>query len=66
MNQYSLGGGSIPIVLVPRYELSLCHTSIKSDTWLSGNWCLCVWVVWLRDQEVRVSIITSVTYYFKR
>jgi hypothetical protein len=27
-----LGGGfSFPIVLVPRYKLSLCHTPIKPD-----------------------------------
>ena len=32
-NQYSLGGGFFfPIVLVPRYKLSLCHTPIKPDT----------------------------------
>ena len=32
MNQYSLGGGfPFPIVLVPRYKLSLCHTPIKCD-----------------------------------
>jgi hypothetical protein len=31
-NQYSLGGGfSFPIVLVPRYKLSLCHSPIKPD-----------------------------------
>ena len=31
-NQYSLGGGfPFPIVLVPRYKLSLCHTPIKPD-----------------------------------
>jgi len=31
-NQYSLGGGfPFPIVLVPRYKLSLCHTPIKRD-----------------------------------
>jgi len=31
-NQYSLGGGfPFPIVLVPRYKLSLCHTTIKPD-----------------------------------
>jgi hypothetical protein len=23
-------------------------------TWLSGNWCLCVWVAWPRDHEVRI------------
>ena len=32
-NQYSLGGGSpFPIVLVPRYKISLCHTPIKPDS----------------------------------
>jgi hypothetical protein len=31
MNQYSLGGGLFPIVLGSRYELSLCHTPIKSN-----------------------------------
>ena len=31
-NQYSLGGGfQFPIVLVPTYKLSLCHTPIKPD-----------------------------------
>ena len=31
-NQYSLGGGfSFPIVLVPGYKLSLCHTPIKPN-----------------------------------
>jgi len=31
-NQYSLGGGfSFPIVLMPRYKLSLCHTLIKPN-----------------------------------
>ena len=31
-NQYLLGGGFLfPIVLVPRYKLSLCHTPIKLD-----------------------------------
>jgi len=31
VNQYSSGGGSIPILSVPRYELFLCHTPIISD-----------------------------------
>ena len=33
INQYSLGGVFFlfPIVLVPRYKLSLCHTPIKPD-----------------------------------
>jgi hypothetical protein len=31
-NQYSLGGGfPFPIVLVPGYKLSLCHTPIKPN-----------------------------------
>lgn len=30
-NQYSLGGGSIPKMLVSRYELSLYHIPIKSN-----------------------------------
>jgi hypothetical protein len=31
-NQYSSGGGfPFPIVLVPGYKLSLCHTLIKPD-----------------------------------
>jgi hypothetical protein len=31
-NQYSLGGGFLfPIVLVPGYKLSLCHTPIKPN-----------------------------------
>ena len=32
MNQYSLGGGfPFPIVLLPWYKLSLCHSFIKPD-----------------------------------
>jgi len=32
MNQYSLGGiFPFPVVLVPRYKLSSCHTPIKLD-----------------------------------
>jgi hypothetical protein len=43
-------------VLVPRYKLSLCHTPIKPDLLgFQGNWCLCAWVAWPRDQEVRIN-----------
>jgi hypothetical protein len=38
-------GFPFPIVLVPRYKLSLCHTPIKPDLpGFSRKWCLCVWV----------------------
>ena len=33
------------IVLVPRYNLYLCHTPIKPDLLgILGIWCLCMWV----------------------
>jgi hypothetical protein len=48
-------GFPFPIMLVPRYKLSLCHTLIKSDLiGFSGIWYLCVWVVWPRDHEVYI------------
>jgi hypothetical protein len=50
-NQYSLGGGfPFPIVLVPRYKLSLCHTPIKSD--LLGFPRIDVFVCGLRDHVI--------------
>jgi len=38
-------------------------------TWLSGNWCLCVWVAWPRDHEVRInylikSILNNLPIYY--
>jgi hypothetical protein len=48
-------GFPFPIVLVPRYKLSLCHTPIKLDLLsFPGNWCLYVWVAWPRDHEVHI------------
>ena len=48
-------GFPFPIVLVPRYKLSLCHTPIKVDLLgFSGNWCLYMWVAWLRYHEVHI------------
>jgi len=50
-NQYSLGGGfPFPIVLVPRYKLSLCHTPIKPD--LLGFPGIGVFVWGLRDHVI--------------
>jgi len=50
-NQYSLGGGfSFPIVLVPRYKLSLCHPPIKPD--LLGFPGIGVFACWLRDHVI--------------
>jgi len=52
-NQYSLGGGSpFPIVLVPRYKISLCHTPIKPDS--LGFPGIRVFACGLRDHEVRI------------
>jgi len=52
-NQYSFGGGfPFPIVLVPRYKLSLCHTSNKPD--LLGFLGINVFACGLRDHEVRI------------
>ena len=54
VNQYSLGGGiPFPIVLVPRYKLSLCQTPIKSD--LLGFPGISVFACGLRDHEVRIN-----------
>jgi len=50
-NQYSLGWGfPFPIVLVPRYKLSLCHTPIKPD--LLGFSGICVFACGLRDHVI--------------
>jgi hypothetical protein len=50
-NQYSLGGGfPFPIVLVPRYKLSLCHTPIKPD--LLGFSKIGVFACGLRDHVI--------------
>jgi len=59
-NQYPLGGGfPFPIVLVPRYKLSLCHTSIKPD--LLGFSGIGVFACGLRDHVItRVSVSNSV------
>jgi hypothetical protein len=50
-NQYLLGGGFLfPIVLVPRYKLSLCHTPIKPD--LLGSPGIDVFASRLRDHVI--------------
>jgi len=50
-NQYLLGGGfSFPIVLVPRYKLSLCHPPIKPD--LLGFPGIDVFACGLRDHVI--------------
>jgi len=50
-NQYSLGGGfPFPIVLVPRYKLSLCRTPIKPD--LLGFPRIGVFAYGLRDYVI--------------
>jgi len=50
-NQFLLGGGfSFPIVLVPRYKLSLCHTPIKPD--LLGFPGIGVFTCALRDHVI--------------
>jgi hypothetical protein len=50
-NQYSWGGGfPFPIVLVPRYKLSLCHTPIKPD--LLGFPGIGVFACGLRDHVI--------------
>jgi len=50
-NQYSLGGGfPFPIVLMPRYKLSLYHTPIKPD--LLGFPGIDVFVCGLRDHVI--------------
>ena len=43
-------GSSFPIVLVPRYKLSLCHTPIKPD--LLGFPGIGVFVCGLRDHVI--------------
>jgi hypothetical protein len=47
MNQYLLDGGLFPIMLVSRYELSLCYTLIKFDlldfSGIDVFACLTVW-----------------------
>jgi hypothetical protein len=49
-NQYSLRGGfSFPIVLVPRYKLSLYHTPIKPD--LLGFPGIGIFACGLRDHQ---------------
>ena len=35
----------------------MSHSYQTWFTWLSGNWCLCVWVAWPCDHEVRIRII---------
>jgi hypothetical protein len=60
-NQYSLGGGfPFPIVLVPRYKLSLCHTPIKLD--LLGFPGICVFKCGLCDHVITrfVSKVNSI------
>jgi hypothetical protein len=50
-NQYSLGEGFLfPIVLVPKYKLSLCHSPIKPD--LFGFPGISVFASGLRDHVI--------------
>jgi hypothetical protein len=50
-NQYLLVGGfPFPIVLVPRYKLSLCHTPIIPD--LLGFLGIGVFACWLSDHVI--------------
>ena len=50
-NQYLLGGGfPFPVVLMPRYKLSLCHTLIKPD--LLGFSGIGVFACGLRDYVI--------------
>jgi len=54
-NQYSLGGGFLfPIVLVPRYKLSLCQTPIKPD--LLGFPGIDVFACGLRDHVIKIFV----------
>jgi len=46
-------GSPFPIVLVPRYKLSLCHTLIKPD--LLGFPGIGVFACGLRDHKVRIN-----------
>ena len=70
VNQYSLGGGfPFPIVLVPRYKLSLCHTPIKPD--LLGFPGIGVFTCGLRDHVITkfasylvLDVASSVKYVF--
>jgi len=43
-------GSPFPIVLVPRYKLSLCHTPIKSD--LLGFSGIGIFACWLHDHVI--------------
>jgi len=61
-NQYSLGGGfPFPIVLVPRYKLSLCHSPIKPN--LLGFLGIGVFACGLRDHEVRIKYVFPFLIY---
>jgi len=52
VNQYSLSGGfPFPIVLMPKYNLSLCHTPIKPDL-LGFSWIGVF--AWPHDHEFRI------------
>jgi len=60
-----VGGFLFPIVLVPRYKLSLCHTPIKPD--LLGFpeiWYPWVWVAWPHDHEVRTPPSSHLGYLY--
>ena len=57
-NQYLLGGFQFLIVLVPRYKLSLCHTTIKPD--LHGFLGIGVFACGLRDHVItRFSLVSK-------
>jgi len=48
-------GFPFPLVSVPTYKLSLCHTPIKPGLLgFFGNWCFCMWVAWPHVQEVHI------------
>jgi len=46
-------GSQFPVVLVPRYKLSLCHNPIKHD--LLGFLGIGVFACWLRDHKVHIN-----------
>jgi len=53
-------GFSFSIVLVPRYKLSLCHTTIRPD--LLGFPEIGVFACVLRDHEVRINVSPTTLY----
>ena len=41
----------------------MSHSYQTWFTWLSENWCLCVWVAWPCDHEVRITLISNLIYF---